>query len=162
MNTKSSSIVRAALLLALTASVIGLAPLFSSTALAFGVGDLNGNYGARDSGWLFEGLPSDRATASSLIPFNTVELINFDGAGVFTDNQIVYSDGVPRYHTFSGTYTVGTDGRGTMTWTVTGIPKHRDFVIVNGGAELVFLQSDPAGNNVGSEVATAGGIMIKQ
>ena len=161
MNNKhyrKSSIVRVALLLAVTASVIGLVPLFSSSALAFGVSDLNGNYGARNSGWAFEGMPRGNATANSLIPFNTVELISFNGAGMFTGNQIVFGDGVATPHSISGTYTVETDGRGTMTWTTNGIPKHRDFVIVNGGAELQFLQSDPAGSNV----ATAGGVMIKQ
>jgi hypothetical protein len=161
MNNKhyrKSSIVRVALLLALTAFVIGLVPLFSSSALAFGVGDLNGNYGAQNSGWLFKGMPNPNATANSLIPFNTVELINFNGAGMFTGNQIVSDDGVAVPLSISGTYTVETDGRGTMTWTVNGGPKHRDFVIVNGGAELQFLQSDPAG----SSVAMAGGVMIKQ
>jgi hypothetical protein len=161
MNNKhyrKSSIVRVALLLALTASVIGLVPLFSSSVLAFGVTDLNGNYGAQNSGWLFEGMPRGNATAKSLIPFNTVELINFNGAGMFTGNQTVFVDGVAVPLAISGTYSVETDGRGTMTWTVNGGPKHRDFVIVNGGAELQFLQSDPAGSNV----AMAGGVMIKQ
>jgi hypothetical protein len=161
MNNKhyrKSSVVRVALLLALTASVIGLVPLFSSNALAFGVSDLNGNYGAQNSGWLFKGMPNPNATANSLTPFNTVELINFNGAGMFTGNQIIVDDGVVTTHAISGTYTVETDGRGTMTWTVNGGPKHRDFVIVNGGAELQFLQSDPAG----SSVAMAGGVMIKQ
>src|ERR1700747_803527 len=120
MNNKhyrKSSIVRVALLLALTASGIGLFPLFSSSALAFGVSDLNGNYGARNAGWAFEGMPRGNATANWLIPFNTLVLISFKRAGIFTGNQIVFGDGVATPHSISGTYTVETDGRGTMTWT---------------------------------------------
>jgi hypothetical protein len=43
-----------------------------------------------------------------------------------------------------GTYTVDANGHGTMTWlSGSGATKHIDFYIVNGGAELKWIDTDP-------------------
>ena len=49
---------------------------------------------------------------------------------------------------FDGTYTVDPDGHGTMTWYSpnTGNLAHNDFYIVNGGAELKAINTDPPGS----------------
>ena len=45
-----------------------------------------------------------------------------------------------------GTYTVDATGHGTMTWlSGSGGTKQIDFYIVNGGAELKWIDTDPAG-----------------
>ena len=47
-----------------------------------------------------------------------------------------------------GTYTVDANGHGTMTWLSRGgHTKHIDFYIVNGGAELKWIDSDPPGTH---------------
>jgi hypothetical protein len=59
----------------------------------------------------------------------------------------------------NGTYTVDANGHGTMTWTGMNGPKHRDFYIVNGGAELKWIITDPPGTNV---IASNSGTMTRQ
>jgi len=46
-----------------------------------------------------------------------------------------------------------------MTWTGMNGPKHRDFYIVNGGAELKWIITDPPGTRV---IASNSGTMTKQ
>ena len=55
---------------------------------------------------------------------------------------------------FDGTYTVDANGHGTMAWTGANGAKHRDFYIVNGGAELKWINTDPPGTIVVSNSGT--------
>jgi len=58
-----------------------------------------------------------------------------------------------------GSYTVDQAGHGTMTWLAgNGNVKQIDFYIVNGGAELKWIDTDPPG---GIELSTIG-TMTKQ
>jgi hypothetical protein len=58
-----------------------------------------------------------------------------------------------------GTYTVDASGHGTMTWlSGSGATKQIDFYIVNGGAELKWINTDPPGT---VELSTTG-TMTKQ
>ena len=61
------------------------------------------------------------------------------------------------YNILDGTYTVDATGHGTMTW-LSG-EKHRDFYIVNGGAELKWIITDPPTTGV---VASNSGTMTRQ
>ena len=54
----------------------------------------------------------------------------------------------------SGTYTVDATGHGTMTWLSGSGPKHIDFYILNGGAELKWIITDPPGTIQLSTVGT--------
>jgi hypothetical protein len=54
---------------------------------------------------------------------------------------------------------VDANGHGTMTWTGMNGPKHRDFYIVNGGAELKWIITDPPATHV---IASNSGTMTKQ
>jgi hypothetical protein len=57
-----------------------------------------------------------------------------------------------------GTYTVDATGHGTMTWlSGGGATKHIDFYIVNGGAELKWIGTDP-----GTAELSTTGTMTKQ
>src|SRR5438128_1495019 len=81
------SIVRAALLLALTMSITVLAPAFSTGALAFGLGTLNGAYGGNNLVWL----PGNNGNGNGAppLPVSARELITFDGAGHLTNDQVI-------------------------------------------------------------------------
>jgi hypothetical protein len=150
-NYCESSIVRVALLLALTAS-----SLFSSSALAntFGLSTLNGAYGGQVLLW--QSVGSNPSPA--IVPTSSSELITFDGAGNFTMDQVINFHGNLVSRTVTGTYTVNSNGTGEMSWiTPSGVRPKRDFVIVNGGAQLLFSQ-DP-----GSTGDLAGvGTFVKQ
>src|SRR5437870_5048270 len=137
------SIVRAALLLALTMSIIGLAPAFSTSALAdYSVNDVSGVYVDLADGFSYgEG----GANPNHYIPDTFVGLITFTPAtGTFHADGIVRASGTNIAVVFNGTYTVDATGHGTMTWLSSGgNAKQRDFYIVNGGAELKWMNTDP-------------------
>jgi hypothetical protein len=145
--------IRVALLLVLAASIIGLAPAFSASARAgsFSVNDVSGNYVELANGWAF----------ASVAPFNPVSqvgLVAFTPAtGTFHEDLIVRNGGTNKQLHFDGTYTVDANGHGTMTW-LNGT-KQRDFYIVNGGAELKWIITDPPATQV---IESNSGTMTKQ
>ena len=149
------SIVRAALLLAVTMSIIGLAPAFSASARAgsFSINDVSGNYVEFADGWAFgDGVDYD--------PISQVGLVTFTPAtATFHEDLFIRSAGTNIQLHPDGTYTVDANGHGTMTWTGPNGPKHRDFYIVNGGAELKWIITDPPGTNV---IASNSGTMTRQ
>jgi hypothetical protein len=92
-------------------------------------------------------------------PSSQVGLVTFTPAtGTFHEDSIVRIDATNLYPIFDGTYTVDANGHGTMTWTGINGPKQRDFYIVNGGAELKWINTDPPGTIVVSN----SGSMTKQ
>jgi len=147
----TKSRIRVALLLALAASIIGLAPAFSASARAgsFSVNDVSGNYVELADGWFF---------GNSVVHFDPtsgVGLVTFTPAtGTFHEDSIGRIAGTNIHPIFDGTYTVDANGHGTMTWTGINGPKHRDFYIVNGGAELKWINTDPPGTVVASNSGT--------
>ena len=142
--------IRVALLLVLAASIIGLAPAFSASARAarsFSVNDVSGNYVELANGWTFGN------SANHFLPNSQVGLVTFTPAtGTFHEETIVRVAGGNIYPVIDGTYTVDKAGHGTMTWL--GGAKHRDFYIVNGGAELKWINTDPPGTIVVSNSGT--------
>jgi hypothetical protein len=150
------TIVRAALLLALTMCITGIGPLFSSSARAgsFSISDVSGNYVDHGNGWLLGvGGTNDKQS----VPFSFVSLITFTPAtGTFHADVITREYATNLHPVFDGTYTVDATGHGTMTWR--NGEKHRDFYIVNGGAELKFINTDPPG----TAVVSSSGTMTKQ
>jgi len=136
------------LLLVLVASIIGLAPAFSTGALAYNIHDVSGTYIDLGDGWFAHG---------SDTPFRVAGFVTFTAAtGTFHMDSIYRFDRDSLPYLVDGTYTVGVDGHGTMTW-FNG-DKHRDFYIVNGGAELKWINTDPNGTGV----LTSSGTMTKQ
>src|SRR6266404_2852160 len=146
--------IRVALLLVLAASIIGLAPVFSASARAgsFSINDVSGNYVELANGWTFGN------GVVNFLPNSQVALVTFTPAtGTFHEEAIVRVAGNNIYPVIDGTYTVDKAGHGTMTWL--GGAKHRDFYIVNGGAELKWIITDPPTTGV---VASNSGTMTKQ
>jgi hypothetical protein len=152
------SIVRAALLLAITMSIIGLAPAFSSSARAgsFSVNDVSGNYVWHGEGWDVGGT-NGKPTS---VPLSAVGLITYTPAtGTFHVDLILRSNGTNFENLRDGTYTVDANGHGTMTWlSGSGNIKHIDFYIVNRGAELKWIDTDPPG----TVELSSSGTMTKQ
>jgi hypothetical protein len=148
------SIVRAALLLALTMCITGLAPLFSSSARAdYSINDVSGDYVWHAEGW-------DAGQGNKPVPLSAVGLVTYTPAtGTFHVDLILRLNGTNLENLRDGTYTVDATGHGTMTWlSGGGLTKHIDFYIVNGGAELKWIDTDPPGTN---ELSTSG-TMTKQ
>ena len=142
--------IRVALLLVLAASIIGLAPAFSAGARAarsFSVNDVSGNYVELANGWTFGN------GVVNFLPNSQVALVTFTPAtGTFHEDMILRVAGTNIHNILDGTYTVDPTGHGTMTWN--NGEKHRDFYIVNGGAELKWIITDPPGTTVASNSGT--------
>ena len=141
--------IRVALLLVLAASIIGLAPAFSASARAgsFSINDVSGNYVELANGWAFGN------GVVNFLPNSQVALVTFTPAtGTFHEEIILRVAGDNGNPVFDGTYTVDPTGHGTMTWN--NGEKHRDFYIVNGGAELKWIITDPPGTGVASNSGT--------
>jgi hypothetical protein len=162
MKLRNSNItknrMRVALLPVLASSIIGLAPAFSTSARAdFSINDVSGIYVNLDQGWTYG---TGGANDKQSVPESSVGLVTFTPAtGTFHMDLIVRQYRTVFEGIRDGTYTVDANGHGTMTWlSGSGNVKHRDFYIVNGGAELKFINTDPPGT---VELSTSG-TMTKQ
>ena len=135
---------RVALLLVLATSIIGLAPAFSSSARAdYSINDVSGVYVWHGEGWDV----GPGGNPKNSVPFSDVGLVTFTPAtGTVHLDLIVREYGTQFEGVHDGTYTVDATGHGTMTWlSGSGNVKHIDFYIVNGGAELKWIDTDPPG-----------------
>ena len=137
---------RVALLLALVASIIGLAPAFSTSARAntYSVFSVSGNYVIQGERWDCSANGCE-GSGGKFIPGSFVGLTTFTPAtGTFHEEDIARLAGENHSAVIDGNYTVDANGHGTMTF-IGAFPKHRDFYIVNGGAELKWINTDPPG-----------------
>src|SRR5438034_5644656 len=102
---------RVALLLVLAASMIGLAPAFSTSARAYSINDVSGNYvDLATDGYVV-------GNGNHAVPDTHVGLVTFTPAtGTFHADWIVRTDGENGEAIHDGTYTVDANGHGTMTW----------------------------------------------
>jgi hypothetical protein len=136
---------RVALLRVLATSIISLAPAFSTSSRAgsFTINDVSGNYVWHGQGWNLGGTNNKPQS----VPLSAVGLITYTPAtGTFHVDLMLRSDGTNFHNLRDGTYTVDATGHGTMTWlSGGGLTKHIDFYIVNGGAELKWIDTDPPG-----------------
>jgi hypothetical protein len=150
---------RVALLLVLATSIIGLAPAFSTSARAdYSINDVSGSYVWHGEGWTYAlgGTKLDK----QFVPLSDVGLVTFTPAtGTVHLDLIVREYGTQFEGVADGTYTVDATGHGTMTWlSGSGNVKHIDFYIVNGGAELKWIDTDPPG----TVLLSSSGTMTKQ
>ena len=153
---------RIALLLVLAASIISLMPALSTSAMAasgsYSINDVSGNYVDLGDGFtVANGNPNN---VNNPVPFSFVGLVTFTPAtGTFHADWIARQYGTNGEAVHDGTYTVDANGHGTMTWTsANGNVKHEDFYIVNGGAELKYINTD----SPGTIVVSNSGTMTKQ
>ena len=147
---------RIALLLVLTASIISLAPACSTSAMAasasYSINDVSGNYVDLGNGYAV-------ANGKSFFPYSAVGLVKFTpSTGTFHVDWVYRAYGESALVAHDGTYTVDATGHGTMTWLSSGNTKQRDFYIVNGGAALQYIDTDPPG----SVLVSDSGTMTKQ
>jgi hypothetical protein len=148
---------RVALLLVLATSIIGLAPAFSTSARAdFSINDVSGNYVWHGEGWAL----GETKNKPESVPSSAVGLVTYTPAtGTFHVDLFLKVNGTTFENLRDGTYTVDANGHGTMTWlSGSGATKQIDFYIVNGGAELKWIDTDPPGT---VELSTRG-TMTKQ
>jgi len=146
------------LLLTLAASIIGLAPAFSTSARAssFSINDVSGVYVWHGDGWTVGQGKNDNHPGPS-VPSSAVGLVTFTPAtGTVHLDLIVRQYGTQFEGVRDGTYTVDATGHGTLTWSSGS--KHFDFYIVNGGAELKWINTDP----LGTIQLSSSGTMTKQ
>lgn len=106
---------------------------------------------------------TEQGTTTLLQPVVGLGLITFDGAGGVSGSGSTLAPGVNLETTFSGTYTVGSDGSGTISIThtlstatedgdlQTAVAKYK-FVILSEGRELKSIRSDGSAFIVGSLV----------
>jgi hypothetical protein len=135
-------------------------------AQAYDLSSLNGRYADSFSGFHPVSPRPPGGTLPHPLPINSfgavyeVGLYTFDGAGGFTARAVFNFSGGVIFNAdwslnplFTGTYTVNSDGTGTMTWP----PGHRrNFVIGAGGNELKYIGTDADTGIV------VGGSMVKQ
>jgi hypothetical protein len=145
---------RVALLLVLASSIIGLAPAFSTSTRAgsFSINDVSGNYVWHSEGWALGGTHKKPRS----VPLSAVGLITYTpGTGTFHSDLIVRLNGTNFHPVRDGTYTVDATGHGTMTsLTESGSVRQIDFYIVNGGAELKWIVTDPPETDQLSTIGT--------
>ncbi len=101
---------------------------------------LTGSYGFKQDG--FGIIHNSKAKLGNMIPFATVGVVTFDGAGnaSFTLTQVFNSEGGAFFEAIPGTYTVNSDCTGTVTIEDFGL--HFYIVTVGGGAEFFAIQTD--------------------
>ena len=89
------------------------------------------------------------------VPISAVGLITYTPAtGTFHVDLMVRFNGNSE-NIRDGTYTVDATGHGTMTWlSGAGDTRHIDFYIVNSGAELKWIDTDPPGSFELSAIGT--------
>jgi len=151
---------RVALLLVLAASIISLGPAFSASARAslptYSINDVSGTYVYHGQSWALGGTKNKPQS----VPGSGVGLVTYrPETGTFHIELVVRLDGTNFYPVHDGTYTVDATGHETMTWlSGSGVVRQIDFYIVNGGAELKWIETDPANTD---ELSTSG-TMTKQ
>jgi len=154
---------RIVLLLVLAGSIICLAPAFSTSATAasgsYSINDVSGNYVDLGDGFT-TGDGNAKKSIQNPVPFSQVGLVTFTpSTGTFHADWIVRFYGESADVARDGTYTVDANGHGTMTWiSATGNARQYDFYIVNGGAQLKYIVTDPPG----TVYVSVSGTMTKQ
>ena len=124
------------LLFVLAVVVTTTSPVYAQCSNA----TLTGSYGFRQQGF---GLRNSKpAKLGNMIPFATVGVVTFDGAGnaSFTLTQVFNSEGGGFFEAIPGTYTVNSDCTGTIAIEDFGL--HFYMVTVGGGAELFAIQTE--------------------
>jgi len=107
---------------------------------------LTGSYGFKQDG--FGIIHNSKAKLGNMIPFATVGVVTFDGAGnaSFTLTQVFNSEGGAFFEAIPGTYTVNSDCTGTIAIEDFGL--HFYMVTVGGGAELFAIQTEIGTTNI--------------
>ena len=130
-------------------------------AQAFDLSSLNGSYADAYEVLVPANSHEVLPPISAYSPYMTVAFWTFDGAGGFTGRVVLnFGGGViinPDFdQNITGTYTVNTNGTGTMNYTASRLARRRHFAIGDGGKQLKYIVT----NTTNGELVT--GTMVKQ
>jgi hypothetical protein len=105
---------------------------------------LKGGYGAGTTGLINSSSNPSDVTIPTFVPFAEAASFSFDGAGNLSGTSTADYGGSSFPVVFTGTYSVNSNCTGSMTVDagVNGII-HRDLVLVDGGKEVEFVDTDP-------------------
>jgi hypothetical protein len=120
---------------------------------------VSGNYVDLGDGFTVANIGNPK-NINNPVPFSLVGLVTFTpSTGTFHADWLgrVWGGNGEAIH--DGTYTVDANGHGTMTWiSASGNARQYDFYIVNGGAQLKYIVTDPPG----TVQVSGSGTMTKQ
>lgn len=108
-----------------------------SSERGFSRRDLNGRYSSFAQATFYD--PSQNRTTYA----TCVGVVTFDGRGRFTDREVHSYDGVIVRDQFTGTYTVNSDGTGTMHFIGENETFDYDIVLSNDAKDVIFLVELP-------------------
>lgn len=102
---------------------------------------LHGTYGGVWTGLIYPGPPPQNPQlVTAFIPYDGMEVSTWDGAGNFSASDVFAVGGTPgQPANDAGTYTVNFNCMGTLSLT-NGLSF--DFIIVHGGDEIKFAETD--------------------
>ena len=105
---------------------------------------LRGGYGAGTTGLINSSSNPNDITLPTFVPFAEAVHFRFDGAGKLSGTSTADFGGSSFPVVFAGTYSVKSNCTGNLTVNAgaNGII-HRDLVIVDGGNEVEFVDTDP-------------------
>jgi hypothetical protein len=105
---------------------------------------LKGGYGAGTTGLINSSSNPNDVTIPTFVPFAEAAHFSFDGAGNLSGTSTADYGGSSFPVVFNGSYSVNSNCTGNMTVDagVNGIV-HRDLVLVDGGKEVNFVDTDP-------------------
>ena len=114
-------------------------PMALAQAPAYNNGSLKGSYGFLIAQWTSS--PSESA-------FNSLGVMTFDGAGNLSGSFTTNAGGTVITGTFSGTYSVNSNGTGSMSFEITGYGTVTNAFVVDASTKnLQLLQTDcPSGS----------------
>lgn len=124
-------------LAAVTALVLGIAPMAKAADKGCSNASLRGTFAFRGTGVVFD--------ASGVVTLDVVFAQTFDGNGALTATGLQSHNGHILKVTQTGAYTVNPDCTGTYTALVSpvGLTVHFFFIIADGGNDLEVLATDP-------------------
>jgi hypothetical protein len=109
----------------------------SDDANFYGKRSLSGRYSSFAQATLYD------ATSNRTLYATCVGVVTFDGRGHFTDSEVHSYDGFIVRDEFTGTYTVSSNGTGTMHFVGESETFDYDIVLSNEGKDVIFLVELP-------------------
>jgi len=148
--------VKFASLLAFVTTLLGVRCVASRANAACTAATIGSTYGFRFDGFGGVGATHTALKVSAFVPVAGIGEVTFtaksDTEGTISGSESLSFGGLQDQLTFTGTYTVNAPQcTGSLSATFEGFIPTQDFVIVNGGEEIEFLQTNPGA--VSSSVA---------
>jgi hypothetical protein len=115
-----------------------------SRALRCSPRTIRGSYGSHIKGTFILPPPAGSTQPPASVPLASVGRLVFDGVGAVSGTDTNSFGGTISTSAITGTYAVNEDCTGTLDVTFpTGFTVTNDIVIVDGGREIAFIQTNP-------------------